>query len=85
MSVAPTLQNLRIVRKKRQSGKQEQGASEAAWKLAKKVFKFKEHERVTFFSSPENRCLPASTLTPEERICCRLRSVNGHEQQKGPE
>ena len=46
---------------------QEQGAREAAWKLAKNVFKLKEHERATFFSSPENRCLPASTLKPEER------------------
>ena len=36
---------------------QEQGAREAAWKLAKNVFKLKEHERATFFSSPENRCL----------------------------
>ena len=31
------------------------------------VFKLKEHQRATFFSSPENRCLPASTLKPEER------------------
>ena len=46
---------------------QEQGAREAAWKLAKNVLKIKEHERATFFSSPENRCLPASTLKPEER------------------
>ena len=36
-------------------------------KLAKNVFKLKEHERAAFFSSPENRCLPASTLKPEER------------------
>ena len=46
---------------------QEQGAREAAWKLAKSVFKLKQHERAAFFSSPENRCLPASTLKPEER------------------
>ena len=46
---------------------QEQGAREAAWKLAKNVFKLKEHERATFFSPSENRCLPASTLKPEER------------------
>ena len=36
-------------------------------KLAKNVFKLKEHERATFFSPSENRCLPASTLKPEER------------------
>ena len=28
---------------------------------------FKEHERAAFFSPSENRCLPASTLKPEER------------------
>ena len=38
---------------------QEQGAREAAWKLAKSVLKLKEHERAIFFSSPENRCLLA--------------------------
>ena len=31
------------------------------------MFKLKEHERAAFFSSPENRCLPASTLKLEER------------------
>ena len=46
---------------------QEQGAREAAWKLAESVLKLKEHERAAFFSSPENRCLLASTLRPEER------------------
>ena len=66
MSVAPTLRNLRIVLKRRRSGKSE-GAREAAWKLAKSVLKLKEHQRATFFSSPENRCLPASTLKLEER------------------
>ena len=46
---------------------QELGAREAAWKLAKSVFKLKEHGKAAFFSSPENRCLLASTLKPEER------------------
>ena len=47
---------------------QEQGAREAAWKLAKSVLKLKEQERATFFSPSENWCLPApSTLKPEER------------------
>ena len=46
---------------------QEQGAREAAWKLAKNVLKLKEHERVTFFSPSENWCLPASNLKPGER------------------
>ena len=43
-------------------------AREAAWRLAKNVWKLKEHERATFFSPSENRCLPApSTFKPEER------------------
>ena len=46
---------------------QEQGAREAAWKLAKSVLNLKEHERATFFSPSENRCLPASNLKLEER------------------
>ena len=46
---------------------QEQGAREAAWKLAKSVLKLKEHQRAAFFSPSEYRCLPASTLKPEER------------------
>ena len=46
---------------------QEQGAREAAWKLTKNLLKLKEHQRATFFSPSENRCLPASTLKPEER------------------
>ena len=46
---------------------QEQGAREAAWKLAKNVLKLMEHQRATFFSPSENRCLPASTVKPEER------------------
>ena len=45
---------------------QEQGAREAAWKLAKSVLKLKER-RTAFFSLSENRCLPASTLKHEER------------------
>ena len=46
---------------------QEQGAPEAAWKLAKSVLKLQEQERATFFSPSENTCLPASNLKPEER------------------
>ena len=46
---------------------QERCAREAAWKLANSVLKLKEHERATFFSPSENRCLPASSLKPEER------------------
>ena len=67
ISVAPTLQNLRIGLRRRQSG-QEQGAREAAWKLAKSVLKLKEKNKAAFLSPSENRCLPApSTLKPVER------------------
>ena len=65
---------------------QERCAREAAWKLAKSVLKFKEKNRAAFFSSSENRCLPASTLKLEERdICCGLRSVDANDQQQGLE
>ena len=46
---------------------QEQGAREAAWKLAKSVLNVKEQERATFFSLLENQCLLASTLKHDER------------------
>ena len=46
---------------------QEQGAREAASKLAKSVLNVKEQERATFFSPSVNRCLLASTLKLEER------------------
>ena len=45
---------------------QEQGAREAAWRLAKSVLKLKEKNETAFFSPSENRCLPASNLKPEE-------------------
>ena len=46
---------------------QEQGAREAAWKLAKSVLKFKEKNKAAFFSLSENRCLLASNPKLEER------------------
>ena len=47
---------------------QEQGAREAAWRLAKSIPKLKEKNKARFFSPSENRCLPApSTLKPQER------------------
>ena len=46
---------------------QEQGAQEAAWKLAKSVLKLKEKNKATFFSPYEKRCLLASNLKLEER------------------
>ena len=65
---------------------QEQGAREAAWKLAKNVLKLKEHQRATFFSSLENRCLPASTLKPEEREFVVDSGASMHMiSKKGPE
>ena len=45
---------------------QEEGAREAAWKLAKSVLKVKEKNKAALFSPSENRCLPASHLKPEE-------------------
>ena len=63
---SPNAPNLRIVHKKRQSGKSKVPAKQrGSW--PKMCLKLKEHQRATFFSSPENRCFPASTLKPEER------------------
>ena len=66
---------------------QERCAREAAWWLAKCVLKLKEKNNATFLSPSENWCLPApSTVeTRGKRICCRLRSVDAHDQQKGLE
>ena len=65
ISVAPTLQNLRFGLRRRQSGKSKVPAKQrGSWP---KVLKLKEHERATFFSPSENRCLPISNLKPEER------------------
>ena len=56
------------VRSQEETEWQEQGAREAAGKLAKNVLKLKENERATFFSPSENWCLPApSNLKPEAR------------------
>ena len=47
---------------------QEQGAREAAWKLAKSILKLKEKNETAFFSPSENCFLPApSNLQPDER------------------
>ena len=66
---------------------QERCAREAAWRLAKSILKLKEKNKAAFFSPSENWCLPApSNLKPEEpENCCRLRSVDAHDQQKGLE
>ena len=47
---------------------QEQGAREAAWKLAESILKLKEKNKAAFFSPSENWSLLAPTnLKPEER------------------
>ena len=51
---------------RRQSGKSKVPAKQrGSW--PKNVFKLEEQERAAFLSPSENRCLPASTLKPEER------------------
>ena len=66
ISAAPTLQNLRIGLRRRQSGKSKVPAKQRGdWpKLSQKL---KDQERATFFSPSENRCLLASSLKPGER------------------
>ena len=73
-------------RSQEQTEWQEQGAREAAWKLAKSALKVKVDERAPFFSPSESRCLLASTMKPEEReFFCGLRSVDAYDQHKGLE
>ena len=70
-------------RSQEETGWQEQGARDTAWKLSKNVFKLKEHQSAAFFSLSENRCLPASTLKPEEReFVVDSGASNAHDQQK---
>ena len=55
-------------RSQEETERQEQGAREAAWRVAKNILKLKEKHKTAFFSPSENWCLPApSTLKPEER------------------
>ena len=66
MSAAPTLRNLRIVHKKRQSGKSKVPAKQrGSW--PKNVVKLKEAPEQHSSRLRNKRCLPASTLKPEER------------------
>ena len=65
---------------------QERCAREAAWKLAKNILKLKEENEATFFSPSEHRCLPASTLKPQERkFVDSGASMHIYDQQKGLE
>ena len=51
-----------------------------------KCTKFKGARKSNILLTFGKWCLPASTLKPGgKRICCRLRSVNAHDQQKGLE
>ena len=73
-------------RSQEETERQERCARETSWRLAKNILELKEKNKTAFFSPSENWCLPApSTLKPEERelICCKLRSVDAHDQQKG--
>ena len=66
ISATPTLQNFED-RSKEETERQERDAREAAWKMARCILKLKEKNKAAFFSPSENRCLPASTIKPEER------------------
>ena len=46
---------------------QDRCAREAAWELTTSVVKTKGEKQSNILLTFENRCLPASTLTPEER------------------
>ena len=83
-SVTPMLQILRIGLRKRRNGKSDVPVKKrGSW--PKKTKNLKEKYKTAFFSPSENYCLPApSTLkTRGKIICCRLPSVDAHDQQKG--
>ena len=68
ISVAPTLHNLRIGLRKRQSGKSKVPAKQrGSWLKVFFLTKILGEKEITFFLLSENRCLRASTLKPEER------------------
>ena len=62
---------------------QERCVCETAWKMTRCILKLKEKSKPVFFSLSENWCLPAPSTpwTKEKGICCRLRSVDAHDQQ----
>ena len=60
------------VRSQEETEWQEQGAREAAWKLAKSVLTFKEKNKATFFPPSENRCLrEMDRFDQSQRAWCR--------------
>ena len=62
------------VRSQEETEWQEQGAREAAWKLAKSVLTFKEKDKATFFPPSENRCLrEMDRIDQSQRAWCRGR------------
>ena len=64
---------------------QEQGAREAAWKLAKNVLNYRSiKEQHSSHFRKIGACLH-QILNLRTRICCRLRCVNAYDQQKGLE
>ena len=66
---------------------QEQGAREAAWKLAKSVLKLKEKKQSNILLT-FGKLVFACAINPQtrgKRICCRLRRVDAYDQQKGLE
>ena len=63
---------------------QEQGAREAAWKLAKSVFNFKKEQHSSHLRKIGVRLHQILNLR-KTRICCRLPRVNAYDQQTGRE
>ena len=54
-------------------------------RLVRSVLKIKEKNKTAFFSPSEKWCLlaPSTLKTRGKRLCCRHRSVDAHDQQKG--
>ena len=79
IGAAPTLQNLRIGLRRRQSGKSDVPVKQS-WKMAKKKNKRKRRKKNSTLLTFRKK-VPACTINPKiigKRICCRLRSVDAH-------
>ena len=83
-SVTPMLQNLRFGLRKRRNGKIDVPVKQRG---GTNILKLMEKHKTASFSLSANRCsFTPLTLKPEERVCCcRFRSVDVHDQQKGLE
>ena len=73
-------------RSQEETERQERCARGKAWNLAKHIYKLKEEDKATLYSSTEEWTMPAaSTIKPKrKRVCGRFRSKYAYGQQERP-